>query len=128
MIYLDSSVLLAHLFSEERRTDPALWGERLVSSRLLEYEVINRLHARGLSGATFDAALSLVRAIYFLDLAPDVLVRAREPFPVPVRTLDGLHLASLVYLSRTEPTIRLASYDLRMRGGAIALGMSCLEM
>nr|WP_246736063.1 PIN domain-containing protein [Enterovirga sp. DB1703] len=106
---MDSSVLLAHLFAEARRPDGAIWTERLVSSRLIKYEVLNRLHARRLGGAAFDAAVSLVRSMYLLDLAPDVLARAREPFPRPIRTLDGLHLASLMYLRRTERDVQLAT-------------------
>lgn len=39
MIYLDTSVALAHLLAEDRRPPEALWDETLVSSRLLEYEL-----------------------------------------------------------------------------------------
>lgn len=47
MIYLDTSVALAHLLSADRRPPDLLWEETVVSSRLLEYELWNRLHARG---------------------------------------------------------------------------------
>lgn len=98
-----------------------------MSSRLLEYEVLNRLHVRSISGAAFEVAVSLIKSMYLLDLAPDVLARARDPFPIAVRTLDGLHLASLTHLRRTEPLVRLASYDRRMRDAAIALGITWFE-
>ena len=49
MVYLDTSVALAHLMAEDRLPDDALWDEPLVSSRLLEYEIWTRLHARQLS-------------------------------------------------------------------------------
>jgi uncharacterized protein len=39
MIYLDSSVALAHLLVEDRLPPDLLWGQQLVSSRLLECEV-----------------------------------------------------------------------------------------
>src|SRR6202022_4670624 len=48
VIYLDTSVALAHLLAEDRSPPPSLWDETLVSSRLLEYEMWNRLHARRL--------------------------------------------------------------------------------
>ena len=48
MIYLDSSVALAHLLVEDRVPPSALWAEPLVSSRLLECEVWTRIHARRL--------------------------------------------------------------------------------
>jgi hypothetical protein len=42
MIYLDSSVALAHLLAEDRFPPDLLWDQQLVSSRLLECEVWNR--------------------------------------------------------------------------------------
>src|SRR6516225_7942858 len=39
VIYLDSSVALAHLLVEDRFPAEDLWRQQLVSSRLLEYEV-----------------------------------------------------------------------------------------
>ena len=47
--YVDSSAVLAQILTEDRRPPRALWAENLVSSRLLEYEVWVRLHARSLS-------------------------------------------------------------------------------
>ena len=38
MIYLVSSVALAHLLAEDRQPPASLWEETLISSRLLEYE------------------------------------------------------------------------------------------
>jgi len=44
-----------------------------------------------------------------------------EPFPVPVRTLDGLHLASIEFLRGRRQTVELASYDERLLAAARAL-------
>jgi hypothetical protein len=49
LIYLDTSVALAHLLAEDQSTPEKLWQETLISSRLLEYEVWTRIHARGLT-------------------------------------------------------------------------------
>lgn len=46
LIYVDTSVALAHLFAEDRRPPASFWTETLVSSRLLDYEIWTRLHAR----------------------------------------------------------------------------------
>jgi hypothetical protein len=51
VIYLDTSVALAHLLGETRRPADVLWRHPLVSSRLLQYELWTRLHARGLGGS-----------------------------------------------------------------------------
>lgn len=85
MIYLDTSVALAHLLSEDRRPPDALWQT--------------------------------------LELLPNVLARALEPFPSPVRTLDALHLASIVFLRERGQTIELASYDSRLIAAAGSLGI-----
>jgi hypothetical protein len=50
LIYLDSSVALAQLLGGDMRLPPRLWGEDLVSSRLLEYEFWTRANAVGPKG------------------------------------------------------------------------------
>jgi len=114
VIYLDSSVALAHLLVGEPRPPAALWAEVLVSSRLLQYEVWCRLHAHDLASSHGDAARQLLSRISFLELSPLVLGRALEPFAAPVRTLDALHLASVEALRGRGLDPRLASYDRRM--------------
>ncbi len=121
MIYVDTSVVLAQLLAEDRRPPATLWSETLVASRLMEYEVWNRLHARELAGSHGDAARGLVGRIALLELTPTVLARALETFPVPVRTLDALHLASCEYLRSQGQTVALASYDRRMTAAAQAM-------
>ncbi len=118
MIYLDTSVALAHLFAEDKSPPDSLWKETLVSSRLLEYELWTRMNARGLGATHGEAARALLGRVALLELAPAVLGRALEPFPLPVRTLDALHLASLEFLRRQGQRISLASYDARMVAAA----------
>ena len=123
MIYLDTSVALAHLLAEDRRPPVSLWHETLVSSRLLEYELWRPLHVRGLADSHGEAARRLVGRVAMLELVPSVLARALDAFPgpVPLRTLDALHLASCVYLRDRGQTVSLASYDRRMTAVARAM-------
>lgn len=123
MIYLDTSVALAHLLAEDRAPREELWASPLVSSRLLEYELWTRLHARELGRSHGEAARALVHRLALLELAPPVLARALEPFPAAVRTLDALHLASIEFLRSQRVEIALASYDERMREAAVRLGI-----
>ena len=51
-----------------------------------------------------------------------ILDRALEPFPVAVRTVDALHLASAHFLRAQGQQVRIASYDSRMNQVASALG------
>jgi len=121
VIYLDTSVALAYLLTEDRSPPESIWQESLISSRLLEYEVWNRIHARGLGRSHGEEARSLIGRVALIELAPPVLARALEPFPIPVRTLDGLHLASIEFLRARRQSVELASYDERLLAGARAL-------
>jgi uncharacterized protein len=124
VIYLDTSVALAHLLGETRRPAESLWNDTLVASRLLEYEIWNGLHARKLSLSHAEAARQLVGMVALVELAPAVLGRALDPFPVPVRTLDALHLATLLFLQEQGQAIQLACYDARLSAAASALGIA----
>ena len=121
MIYLDTSVALAHLLAEDRVPPDRLWQEPLISSRLIEYEIWTRIHARKLTRSHADEVRSLLSRLALIELAPPVLARALEPFPKPVRTLDGLHLASMDFLRNQGQSVTLASYDERLINGARAL-------
>ncbi|MXX42158.1 MAG: PIN domain-containing protein [Acidimicrobiales bacterium] len=126
MIYLDTSVALAHLLSEDRVPPASLWQQTLVSSRLIEYEVWTQLHGRGLGRSHGEAAQALIGRIGLAELAPPVLARALEAFPgrARVRTLDALHLATCTFLSDTGQTVQLASYDSGMNETAAAMGIA----
>ena len=123
-VYLDTSVALAHLFAEDQSPPAALWGEFLISSRLFEYEVWNRTHAYKVGIEGQDAARKLIERVSLVELVSPVLDRAREPFPAPVRTLDALHLSTLLFLKERDPAIRLATYDSGMKKAAQRLHLS----
>lgn len=128
MIYLDTSVALAQLLAEDRRPPASLWNEVLVASRLMEYEIWNRLHVRNLADSHGDTARGLIGRIAMVELSPPVLARALEAFPVPARTLDALHLSSCEYLRSQGQSVELASYDSRMTAAARAMGIPVFEL
>jgi predicted nucleic acid-binding protein len=128
VIYLDTSVALAQLLAEDRRPPAMLWEQHLVSSRLLEYEVWNRVHARKLSAPRRKEARGLIERVDLIELAPAVLTRALEPFPLALRTLDALHLASMHFLGSIGQVVELASYDQRLLEGARVLGIRSIAI
>lgn len=128
MIYVDTSVALAELLAEDRRPHEGFWSQALVSSRLLEYEVWTRIHARRLARSHGEVTLAVVGRVALLELVSPVLTRALEPFPRPVRTLDALHLASVEFLRERQPAIRLATYDSRLADAATALGIELYDL
>ena len=124
MIYLDSSVVLAHLLIEERRPAAAFWQQVSVSSRLLEYEVWSRIWARGLGQSHREEVRASLAKIGMIELTRLSLRRALEPFPVAVRTLDALHLATMDFIRESGEPVQLASYDNRLIAAAEALGIT----
>jgi predicted nucleic acid-binding protein len=128
MIYLDTSVALAHVLAEDRIPPESLWQGALVSSRLIEYEVWTRIHARRLGASHGDEVRALLARVSLIELAPPVLARALEPFPTPVRTLDALHLASMDFLRANGQTLELASYDRRLVAAARGLRFAILPL
>jgi hypothetical protein len=123
LLYLDTSVVLAQLLAEDVIPPESIWGETLISSRLLQYETWIRVHARGLSESHGHLARELLSGIAMVELVEPVLPKVLEPFPRPVRTLDALHLASILFLNEQGQEVRLATYDGRMRSAAEALGV-----
>lgn len=122
MIYIDSSVALAHLLAEPRSPPASLWGENLTSSALLEYEIWNRMNALGRSDSLCGEARALMNRTSLIEMDRPAMARALEPWPVPIRTLDGLHLSTMAFLRQQGQVVELASYDRRMLAAAHALG------
>ena len=60
----------------------------------------------------------LLGRLALTELTPTVLSRALEPFPVAVRTLEGLHLASIEFLRGQGQAVELATYDERLSAAA----------
>ena len=64
-----------------------------------------------------------------LRIGADVVERARQPFPgAPIRTLDAIHLASLLVARSAIAGLTLLSLDARVRGAAKLLGIEVLPV
>jgi len=126
LIYLDSSVVLAELLAESRRPSDRLWRDSLSSSLLLQYEVWNRIHARDLADSHGPAVRRLLARINLAEMTEPILERALEPWPVRIRTLDALHLATIEFLRGQGDSVELASYDNRLLAAARGLGCRLL--
>jgi predicted nucleic acid-binding protein len=127
LIYLDTSVLLARLFAEDRSPPDAFWSQTFVSSRLLEFEVFNRVHARGAVPSHGGDARQLVDRVNLLEMSAAVLGRALRPFAQPVRTLDALHLATMDFLRSQGVSLDLATYDARLAAAATGEGFTLVD-
>jgi predicted nucleic acid-binding protein len=128
MIYLDTSVAIAQLLSEERVPPEALWREQLCSSRLFHYELMVRLNRERSKKEVIEAAEALCGRLTTIEMRPDVLARILEPFPISLRTLDAIHLATAQFLSRQGTKVRIATYDIRMREAATAMNFDLVRL
>jgi predicted nucleic acid-binding protein len=65
--------------------------------------------------------------ISLVELSPVVLARALEAFPMPLRTLDALHLATVEFLRSRGRDVALASYDERLLAVARSLAIPLFD-
>ena len=136
--YLDSSVVLAWLL-EGRDMLAALEGETQVgSSRLLWVEISRVLHRAIQTGRMDPSAATEARHNFFrfaaglnqIRLTEAVLDRAAGPYPLVVRTLDAMHLASAEVWSIPDrepagvPNLSIWTLDRQMNLCAAQLGFT----
>ena len=129
--YIDTSALLRIVLREPGALDDLRSYDALVSSELIAVEsprTIDRLRLQG--SLTADEAAARVRtvndwleAIDLVLLRPPVLSRASEPMPMPLGTLDALHLATaLIWRDRMGPLPTIATHDTALGQAARAFG------
>ena len=130
--YLDSSVLLRHILLGEEPIRHALEFPRVVSSELIEIECRRVLHRCRLAGELTDEALTVARerldevlaGIDLLEMSRQIKQRAIAPFPVNVRTLDALHVATALMVGEDAGGVALFSHDEGMNRCARSLGIT----
>ena len=81
-------------------------------------ERVEELYSHG------DAVRNLIGRVAMIEMVGPVLTRALQPFPVPVRTLDAIHLAALEFVRAQKQNVKLASYDERLLAAARLLGIA----
>jgi len=129
--YIDTSALLRIVLREPGALEELRSYDALVSSELIGVEsarTIDRLRLHG-SLTTEEAGIRLrtvnewLEAIDLVLLRPPVLSRASEPMPMPLGTLDALHLATaLIWRDRMGPLPTMATHDTALGLAAQAFG------
>ena len=103
-----------------------------MSSELIEIECRRVLHRCRLAGELTDEALTVARerldevlaGIDLLELSRQIKQRAMDPFPVNVRTLDALHVATALMVDEEAGAVALFSHDEGMNRCARSLGIT----
>jgi PIN domain len=139
-LYAESSAVLAWLLDEP--TAPTIRASLASADLVLTSDLtliecqraIIRLVSLGQSteaeAADNRARLHQTAAHWtFLTIDRDIVARASHPFPVePIRTLDALHLASVLVARTAVPEVVLLSLDNRVRTCAYAFGFQLLPV
>ncbi len=134
-LYVETSAVLAWLFGES--TAPAVRraideAHTILTSVLTIVEAqraLIRAEAGGLISAADRQRLRGLlaraqRAWTLMEVAPEVRERVGDRFPAePLRTLDGLHLATALAFARVHADLRVLSFDRRVIENAEALGL-----
>jgi len=118
--YIDTSALLRLVLREPGGLEELRSCEALVSSELIAVEsfrTIDRLRLQGAlsteeAASRRETATEWLEAVDLVLLQRPILARASEPFPIPLGTLDALHLSTaLVWQDRTRREIVVATHD-----------------
>jgi predicted nucleic acid-binding protein len=129
--YLDTSALLRIVLREPGALDDLRSYEALVSNELIAVEsarTIDRLRIQG--SLTADEAGERIRAVHewleaidLVLLRPAVLSRASDPMPMPMGTLDAVHLATaLIWRERMGPIQEMVTHDTALGAAARTFG------
>jgi predicted nucleic acid-binding protein len=128
--YIDTSALLRVILREPDALELRTY-DGLVSSELLAVEsarTIDRLRSQGAlsmeeAAERMQAVNEWLEAIDLVLLRPAVLSRASEPMPMPIGTLDAIHLATaLLWRDRIGPLPAMATHDTALAAVARAFG------
>jgi predicted nucleic acid-binding protein len=132
--YLDSSVILRHILMGEIAIHHALACNRVVASELVEIECRRVIHRYRMDGnlsddgfvSATDRLRSVMTGITLLALTSSVKQRAMGAFPVTVKTLDALHLATALAFADSLPgeSLLMFSHDTVLNRCAVALGFA----
>lgn len=128
-IYVDTSALLRLVLREPGALTELRSSDELVASELVAVESYRTLDRFRLNGSlSIDEAAERgaavgewLEAMDLVLLRPVVLGRAGDPLPVPLGTLDALHLATaLVWRDRSGQPLVIATHDAMLAGAARA--------
>ncbi len=134
IVFVDTSVVLRHLFGQAGALDWGGW-DFAYSSEVLGLEARRAIDRLRLESALDDIGVAqaheelarIERHIGQVSLTRSVLRRAALPMPTVVKTLDAIHLTSALVLQDSRRTaITFATHDARQATAARALGFTIL--
>lgn len=132
LMYIDSSIILAHLLREMPSSSWANWKGDFVTSELTDLESRRTLDRIRLHEQLSDEEVSvrlneldqMLNSMRVFELTAAILKRAKSSFPTVVRSLDAIHLATAELSNCTE----FRTLDRQQAIGARAIGLMVDEL
>ncbi|MCX6363050.1 MAG: type II toxin-antitoxin system VapC family toxin [Actinobacteria bacterium] len=135
--YVDSSVILRFVLQQPDTLTALLDFDERVTSFLAEVECMRAIEAARLlrrlstdeSGERRQLAYKHLRRMRRLMPSLSILRRAGEPYPVALKTLDAVHLATaLTWRDRRAPDLVFATHDHQLGRAALALDFEVIGL
>ena len=129
--YLDSSVVLRILLGAPGALTGWKAMQPVMSSALIEVECLRTLDRLRLVDKISPEEIAVrrewvyhfVSRIDIVDVTAFVLARAAQPLPVPLKTLDAIHLATaMLWREAEEDELVIATHDEALSVAARAVG------
>lgn len=133
--YLDASVVLRLVLGEPHKLAEWKRVRSAVASALTEVECLRTLDRLGRAGVLSEQDVAtrredvyrLLEGVEVVDIARTVLRRASEPFPVPLGTLDAIHLATAIaWRDARDTTLVMATHDNALAAAARSVGLQVI--
>jgi uncharacterized protein len=130
-LYVDASVLLRVVLGEPGILREWRRATRWISSELIRLECLRTLDRARVRFELADESLAARRgdvlayleAFELVDLDPNVLARAADPFPTALGTLDAVHLSTALLVRARVPDLVMATHDRELAIAARSLGL-----
>lgn len=134
-LYIESSAILTWLFGEPKSNKVV---SRLNTSGIVLSSVLSILETeRTLLRAEHQQMITsadrqIIRGIFvseisgwsFIEITSSIRMRAAQSFPIePIRSLDAIHLATMLECLQLYPDIKILSFDNRIMNNITPLGL-----
>jgi predicted nucleic acid-binding protein len=129
--YIDASVMVRFITSEPDRLEQVTTFDERVTSLIAQVECLRTVQKAQLAGEIDDnefigrrqAIFAQLRRMTLVMPSRSILTRTGEPFPMALKALDAIHLATaLQWRERRAPDLVFATHDRQLGRAGAALG------
>jgi predicted nucleic acid-binding protein len=130
-IYVDASAVLRVLFGAPGLRAPFSRGTLATSSELIQVEAARALDKARFGGSLDDAEVAVVTRelqklfarMHLFPVSEEVLELARASFPIRVRVLDALHVATAQVIRAEAADLEYWTHDQDAASAAMVRGL-----